>query len=648
MCGIAGILGSLTEGNQGALQRMTDALAHRGPDGAGTWVSSPDSRGFGCMLGHRRLSIIDLSHAGDQPMTDGAGGHRRTIVFNGEIYNFQDLRSDLERTGETFRSTGDTAVILRLLALRGSDAVAMLRGMFAFSFWDDSTRRLLLARDPLGIKPLYICRNPNPDGEWSWLFASEVRAILAAGLLERPRLDHRAVKSLLWNGFVVGPNTAVEGIELVGAGEWCAIDAAGEMRRRVYWSIPRAEEGPPIEEAELRHVVEDSVARHLIADVPVGIFLSGGIDSSSVAALAQRADATPVHTFTLSFDEQEFNEGDAARVIAAAIGTDHHEIRLTEADFTSALDTAVETIDQPTFDGLNSYCISKAVREAGLKVALVGTGGDELFGGYPSFRVTPTLQAWNRRTSSLPDSLRLGGARTVSRLLAGSGRTLAPQTRWAKFPDMVRAGVDLTALYQLSYALFLPEFQSRLLSNGHDRDGMAYGLTPELSARIQSEAGRRSPVSTIAVLEQRLFLGERLLRDTDAASMAVSLETRLPLVDSAVAEAVARTPDDARFEPLGRKQMLRRIGLDRLDPALFERPKRGFELPFGRWIRTSLGRAMDETMRDQSLAADVGLNGSTVAALWSAFQNDVPGLYWTRVWAVYVLIRWCHRHRVLA
>ena len=230
---------------------MTDALAHRGPDGAGIWESGPDHDGAGCMLGHRRLSIIDLSTAGDQPMTDGTGGRDRTIVFNGEIYNFKDLRRDLEQSGETFQSSGDTAVMLRLLALRGTDAVAMLRGMFAFALWDDHARQLLLARDPLGIKPLYICRNPDPHGEWSLMFSSEVRSILAAGLMERPRLDRRAVRSILWNGFVAGPVTAVEGVELLGAGEWRTIDAPGTVRRATYWSIPRFEDGPPVDEAGL-------------------------------------------------------------------------------------------------------------------------------------------------------------------------------------------------------------------------------------------------------------------------------------------------------------------------------------------------------------------------------------------------------------
>ena len=646
MCGIAGIVGGVTDCNRAALARMTEAIAHRGPDSVGYWSSPPDARGRGCLIGHRRLSIIDLSTAADQPMTDETGGVRRTLVFNGEIYNFRDLRRDLEQRGQTFVSSGDTAVMLRLLALDGPDAVRKLRGMFAFALWDEAARHLVLARDPLGIKPLYICHNPDPHGAWSLLFASEVRAILASGLLGRPRLDPRALASVLWNGFVAGPNTAVAGIESIRPGEVRVVNLGGvTVRRERYWHIPHPQPGVRTSVAELRDVVRDSVKRHLIADVPLGIFLSGGIDSSAVANLAQRASDRPVHTFTLAFEEEQYNEGQFSRAIAAAIGTAHREIVLTERQFASALDTAVDTLDQPTFDGLNSYYISKAVREAGLTVALVGTGGDELFGGYSSFRVLPTMHRWAQRTRLVPGAAKQLGAQLVTAVLSGRGDpNMPPQTRWAKFPDMMRAGGDLLKSYQLAYALFLPEFQGRMLMNGHGEEALQYGVSRDLLADLSEEIADRTPLSTVSVLEQRLFLGERLLRDTDAASMAVSLETRLPLVDSVVAETVVALDDEVRYSPVGRKQLLRTVGLEGLDPALFERPKRGFVLPFDTWIRRSLGSAMNDTMRDPSAVRDLGLNSEAVAHLWTAFQGGAPGLYWSRVWAVYALIRWCHRH----
>ena len=647
MCGIAGLVGRVSDPHRHALSQMTRALAHRGPDGEGLWVSPPDERGFGCLLGHRRLAIIDLSTAADQPMSDRTGGRERVVAFNGEIYNFRDLRRELEAAGETFTSSGDTAVMLRLLALHGPEAVRRLRGMFAFALWDVQSRRLTLARDPLGIKPLYVHRNPDPHGEWSLIFASEVRALLASGLLPRPRLDAGAVASVLWNGFVVGPSTIVQGIESLSPGELWISDGDRPAVRRRFWTIPPQPAPKPMAAEELREVLADSVARHLIADVPTGVFLSGGIDSSAVAALAQRASGSPVHTFTLTFEEQSYNEGHFARAVAQAIGSDHREVPLTESHFAGALETALDTLDQPTFDGLNSYYISRAVREAGLTVALVGTGGDELFGGYPTYRTLPLMQRWARRTSAVPLSMRLLGARLASRLLAGPGRAIPPQTRWAKLPDMVKAGGDLTELYQLSYALFLPDFQQQLLAPGLP-DRIHSGLTREFAADLATEVAGRSPVSTIAALEQRLFLGERLLRDTDAASMAVSLETRLPLVDSEVVAAANRLPDALRFEPLGRKQILRTAGLAGLDPALFERPKRGFVLPFDTWIRKSLGRAMDDTMRDAAMARAVGLDGDSVTRLWNAYQAGARGLYWSRVWVLYILMRWCQRHGVLA
>jgi asparagine synthase (glutamine-hydrolysing) len=649
MCGIAGIVGELNDRNEGALRRMTDALAHRGPDSSGYWHSPVDDRGRGCMLGHRRLSIIDLTSAADQPMTDRAGDRAHTIVFNGEIYNFKDLRSGLEQNGHPIQSTGDTAVMLRLLATEGPGAVRKLRGMFAFALWDDRARRLVLARDPLGMKPLYVCRNRDRDGRWSLLFSSEVRSILASGLVDRPRLDRRALASVVWNGFVVGPATAVEGVESLKPGELRVVDSSGDVTRaEQYWRMPGAGRKGEIDGGELRETVAESVRLHLISDVPLGIFLSSGVDSSAVANLAQQASADPVHTFTLSFEEPEYNEGEHARQIAHAIGTRHHEITLSEQQFAASLETAIDTLDQPTFDGLNSYYISKAVRDAGLTVALVGTGGDELFGGYGSFHALPTMLRWMRRTGLVPDRAKLLAAQLVARSRwAARTADVPPQTRWAKFPDMVRAGDDLLALYQLAYALFLPDFQDRLLADAECLGDTRSGLTGDVLESLDEETAGHSPLSSVSVFEQRLFLGERLLRDTDAASMAVSLETRLPLVDATVTEAVSRLTDSDRYFPVGRKRMLRDTGLVGLDPVLFDRPKSGFVLPFDRWIRRSLGSAMDDTMRDRSLARDVGLNGDTVARLWSAFQNGAPGLYWSRVWVLFILIRWCHRHRVL-
>jgi asparagine synthase (glutamine-hydrolysing) len=649
MCGIAGIVGEVSASNRLALTRMTDAIAHRGPDGVGFWTSPADRDGHGCLLGHRRLSIIDLSRAADQPMTDRIGQRTHTVVFNGEIYNFKDLRCDLESRGHSFASTGDTAVLLRLMATDGPEAVRKLRGMFAFAVWDDDARRLVLGRDPLGVKPLYTCRNPDLRGGWSFMFSSEVRSILASGLLGRPRLDRRALASVVWNGFVVGPGTAVDGVESVNPGELRVISSRGGVsRRQRYWRMPLGSIANETAEADLGATVAESVKLHLISDVPVGVFLSGGVDSSAVVHLAQQASDTPVHTFTLGFEEREYDEGPFASRIAKAIGTRHHEVMLTEQRFAADLDAAVESLDQPTFDGLNSYFIAKAVRDAGVKVALVGTGGDELFGGYSSFRALPALLNWHRRSHAVPARLKVLAARLASAVLSGSNRSSTPpQTRWAKLPALVGAGGSLIDLYQLAYALFLPDFQRELLLD-HDRIQMRAGITTELTESLGREIAGHSPLSAVSVLEQRLFLGERLLRDTDAASMAVSIETRLPLVDSVVADVAGRLPDRQRYAPLGRKMLLRRVGLTGLDPGLFSRPKTGFVLPFDRWIRQSLGKAIGATMRDATLVRAVGLNSDAVARLWTSFQNGAPGLYWSRIWALYILIRWCHRHRVLA
>ncbi len=400
-----------------------------------------------------------------------------------------------------------------------------------------------------------------------------------------------------------------------------------------------------MDENGLSEILEEGLRLHLASDVPLAVFLSGGVDSSVMANLAQRASESPVHTFTLAFEEQEFNEGPIARRIAAAIGTQHHEVVLTEGRFVANLEAALDSLDQPTFDGLNAYYMSNAIRAAGFTVALSGTGGDELFGGYTSYLDLPVLQRWSRRADWVPRGLQVAAAKLATWRQRHSGGAVQPQTRWAKLPEMVRNGEDLLALYQLAYALFLPEFQHELLAPGF-ADVLADGLPPAMRQRVVAETQCRTPLSAISVMEQRLFLGERLLRDNDAASMAASLEQRVPLVDQVLFESVDRLPDQARYQPLGRKALLRRIGLRGLDPALFERPKSGFVLPFDRWIRRGLKEAMDQTMRDPQAIAPVGLDPTAVERLWRAFLQGAPGMYWSRVWSVYVFIRWCHRNRV--
>ncbi|HUB12744.1 MAG TPA: asparagine synthase (glutamine-hydrolyzing) [Acetobacteraceae bacterium] len=645
MCGIAGIIGRLDDLNHTALKRMSDALVHRGPDASGVWVSAPDSRGWGALLAHRRLSILDLSPAGAQPMIDATTGH--VIVSNNEIYNYVELRRRLAADGPELHSTGDTAVMLRALAQHGPDAVSWFRGMFAFACWDPSERRLLLARDALGIKPLYVARASDPDAGWSIAFASELRALLASGLLGTPRLDPESVAACVWNGFVVGPGTAVKGVELLPPGRLLEIDGAGkQLRQQDFWQIPDHSPDPTMDEDTLAGILEEGLRLHLASDVPLAVLLSGGVDSSAVANLAQRAAQGAVHTFTLAFEDQELNEGPIARQVAAAIGTEHHEVVLTEGGFVGNLEAALDSLDQPTFDGLNAYYVSRAIRAAGFTVALSGTGGDELFGGYTSYRDLPVLHGWSRRAACVPRSLQTAAATLATWPLRRSGGAMPPQTRWAKLPEMVRHGDDLLTLYQLAYALFLPEFQTELLAPDF-AEPLADGLPEAMRRRIVAESKCRTPLSAISVMEQRLFLGERLLRDNDVASMASSLEQRVPLVDQVLFQSVDRLPDQARYEPLGRKAMLRRIGLRGLDPALFERPKSGFVLPFDRWIRRGLKQAMDQTLRDPQAVIPVGLNPAAVERLWRAFLDGAPGTYWSRVWSIYVLIRWCHRNGVL-
>jgi len=641
---------------RGLVEKIADAQRHRGPDGAGLWQSC----GQEVVFGHRRLAILDLSEAGAQPMLDRESGC--AVTFNGEIYNFVELRKELEALGETFRSSCDTEVILKAYRRWGIDAVSRFRGIFALALWDPRARAVHLVRDPMGIKPLYWTTVRDAEsGEDVVLFASEVRALLASGAVPR-RLQPAAVASYLWHGFVVGPDTMVEGVHLLPAATILTFEASADGARhraptmRQYWRMPPSGDGRT-SVADLRDELVNAVRMQLVADVPVGVFLSGGVDSSAVAALASEVVPGAVHTFTIGFDVPGYDETPYAQRVADAIRSRHTCSLLTEQGFQQQLPAAFTAIDQPTFDGINTYFVSRAAREAGMTVALAGTGGDEVFGGYPSFVDIPRLLgagAWLRFADDAAMVRRafVGtitlGARFASEISWDLFKVAPPQTRWGKIADVARAAQDALGLYQVSYALFTRETQAVLASpavraaQGRQQHGLSADVAAAWRRRIDGSEARHA----VSLLELSSFIGERLLRDTDAASMAVALEVRVPLLDHVLAETVAGIDPARRFSPPGKKQLLREVALQGLDPAIFDRPKAGFVLPIDTWARQRLQPQMQARFGDAGLARRVGLRGDSLRTLWRSFVDGRPGLYWSRVWALYVLLSWCETHDV--
>src|SRR4051812_39026217 len=398
MCGIAGVLrrdGAIAADPSAALAA---ALAHRGPDGRGVWRSPARD----VVLVHTRLAIIDPSPGGAQPMADPAGRHR--IVFNGEVYNHRELRRSLELRGERFVSSSDTEVLLRLLALDGPAALAAVRGMFALAWWDAESRALVLARDRFGIKPLYVA---TADG--SIAFASEIHALLTSGLAGRT-IDPAGVLGFLSWGTVPPSLTYIAGVESLAPGSWTRWTPDGGRTTQPFADVAGVYARPVsgCTEPELRAragtAVQQAVAAHLVADVPVGLFLSGGIDSSAILSAAVEAGASGINTYTVRFDDRSSEHEHAARV-AAAFGATHHELVLDPSRIAADLPRILARLDQPTFDAVNAYYVSAAVAGTGIKAVLSGSGGDEMFGGYPSFRRLPAAMRWKRRVRPLAPAL---------------------------------------------------------------------------------------------------------------------------------------------------------------------------------------------------------------------------------------------------
>ena len=434
------------------LTRARKCLAHRGPDDSGTILLNAAGQEIG--FAHTRLSIIDLSPLGHQPMQDPATGN--WITFNGEIYNFRELRKELERAGNGFRTQSDTEVILTAYRMWGENCVERLRGMFALALWDAPRQRLLLARDPMGVKPLYYHQS-----ERGFLFASEVRTLLQTGLVPR-KVDPTGALSYLAFGSVYEPWTIIEGVSAVSPGHVVTVEK-GRVESREYWSPlrPTASLGAEVPDSgvtveRLSEILRDAVLSHLVSDVPVGVFLSGGIDSSSLVAVLSHNDVR-ANTFSLVFREEEFNEGPYSREVARRFGTEHHEIPVSLDDTLTALPAALRAMDQPTIDGINTYLVSAKARAAGVKVALTGLGADEMFAGYSNFRRVPRMESFVRRFGRLP--------RLARRTLSASIALLAGKNdRNRKLAEMTGSRDLIVHPYFLARMLFGPAEREALFS----------------------------------------------------------------------------------------------------------------------------------------------------------------------------------------
>lgn len=624
MCGICGWWEKhAANGGPEPLAAMLRQMTPRGPDDEGSVELRPQSGGI-LQLGARRLAIQDLSPAGHQPMQDSASGC--WLVFNGEIFNFRELRRELEARGRRFYSQGDTEVLLAAYSEWGERCLERLRGMFAFALWDPARQMLLLARDRLGIKPLYYASLPG-----RFVFGSELRTVLASGLVAR-ELDPTGLDSFLKFGAVQEPVTMVRGVRLLPAGSllrWK--DGAFCIER--YWDLPAAalplNGDPRVREEKLEQLREEldrAVRMRLISDVPLGVFLSGGLDSTMVAAIAAR-HASHVKTFTVTFAEEQFAEGRMAQKVARLLGTEHHEITVSESDLIAALPAAICAMDQPTVDGINTYFVSRVTKQAGVTVALSGLGGDEQFAGYRSFRVVPRMEWAEAR---LPRWTRRAAGAAVGPLLRSSDRG-------QKLSLWLRGGDAFPHPFYVSRLILSPPQVARVFRPERVLE-IRFDAFAEEMARQQRLIAGHDPVNRVSCLELLVYLRNTLLRDTDSMSMANSLEVRVPLLDHIVTEQSLLLPGRWKVQGRQRKPLLVSAAGKGLPESILQQPKRGFEFPWDQWLRGELRGSVEKALAEPGPVLDAALQWPAVRRMWTDFLEGRR--HWSRVWMFYVLREW--------
>jgi asparagine synthase (glutamine-hydrolysing) len=594
------------------LEMLRDAQRHRGPDDAGTWIS--DDRSIG--LGHRRLAIIDLSSAGHQPMTTDDG--QLQVVFNGEIYNFKELRSELQSCGHRFRTQSDTEVLLHGYREWGLGLLERLGGMFAFALYDEASKTTLLARDALGIKPLYYA---EMDAGQRLFFSSEIQALRS--VIDDGGPDPEGIATFLHWGSIAPPRTLYKRIRALAPGSWMRWTAKGLEGPTTYWTLESEfgrEERMEWPEAveRLRSALVDSARRHTIADVPVGAFLSGGVDSVALVGLLSETHPDPIRTVTLAMDDASLDESALARQAAELYGANHTEIPIRVDEIRDRMPEAIRSLDQPSIDGVNTYFVSEAAARAGLKVAVSGVGGDELFGGYLTFTRIPKIMNVRRQLDRIPG---------VARALENPDPWLSRIKQGRRLPKLIRAlayGSGEAGAYYAERGVFSPP-EIRALLDPEIVDAVE-ACEPRASLTQRLDLQSLPPEERISALEMSQYLQVQLLRDTDVTSMRHSLEVRTPLVDLDLLRAALRVPASLRRAGPA-KRALREAPNPPVPDAVWNRKKQGFTLPFETWLQEG---SIPSTLLDHPwLARD---------AQQSVRQSVASGqTHWSRLWALVVL-----------
>jgi asparagine synthase (glutamine-hydrolysing) len=627
MCGIAGLLDFDENGpprNSGKILRlMLDSIRHRGPDDRGEQLITNEN-GPTFHLGHQRFSIIDLSTGGHQPMHND--DRSLWISTNSEIYNYRELREELSYKFR-FKSQSDTEVLLKSFEQWNLDCLHKLRGMFAFAVWDSIKQSLILVRDRLGIKPLYYLST-----EKQFLFASEVRAIHASGI-SVSKINPTGLYHYLSFGHLKSPNTLIGNIKELKPGHYLIVNRDGKFEEKRYWHPLNLITSDSNEDDSIQSLICDAVKQRQVSDVPIGAFLSGGIDSSAIVSHMAKNSEDQISTLTIGFKEKEFDESEHSAEISRLFKTRHQLITLDEKQLLDALPAAIGAMDQPTMDGINTFLISRAAHEAGLKVVLSGLGGDELFGGYPSFHLLPQLRARKKMIKQLPNFL--------LRLATGILKKSFPSDQNNKINHWTEGKFSGVHEYYLLRALYCEDqifelfVEPKLAEKEIQKDF-------EATSDSLSYENLDGDFNLISYLETTHYLQNMLLRDTDMMSMSHPLEVRVPFMDHKLVEHMFSMPTKLKKLSLTPKALL----VDSMNPSLPDsivyRKKMGFTLPFEPWMRGAMKSEMESVLLTNVIPLQDLVSQANVESIWKQFLAGKTS--WSRPWSLYVLKKWVDKN----